>query len=342
MKRLVCFLMALVMTLSLAACGSKPDAGANDAAGDGTCEPLTLVWGDFHSSNTSFYEAMEKFRDLVSEKSGGAITIELYPDSTLGSQMELVEAVRSGDVDITYTSTFSVYSPEFKVYDLPFVWDDYDHIERALFNGEVGEYLAQKLNEESGLRIMNWQHAGFRNFYTKKTVVNSIDDLHSVKMRSPETETYVKMFECINVAATPLPWNDTYEAIRSGVVDGAETNIEGYINFSIYEVAPNVAMVNHMYTCECAVMSEEKYQSLTDTQKKILDEAFQEIEDWFNPKQRAYEAELIEKLTTEYGCTVTYPDRAAFREACTAEWDWLAETLPETDEILAMIDAARE
>ena len=89
------------------------------------------------------------------------------------------------------------------------------------------------------------------------------------------------MFECINVAATPLPWNDTYEAIRSGVVDGAETNIEGYINFSIYEVAPNVAMVNHMYTCECAVMSEEKYQSLTDTQKKILDEAFREIENWF-------------------------------------------------------------
>lgn len=126
MKRLFCALLCFAMTFSLVACGNNnSNAGPNNAAGSSNAEtsntsgggqeiePLTLVWGDYHASSTTFYKSMELFRDLVAEKSGGAITVELYPDSQLGSQLELVEAVRSGDVDITYTSSFANYSPEF-------------------------------------------------------------------------------------------------------------------------------------------------------------------------------------------------------------------------------------
>ncbi len=333
MKRIVCILLTLIMVLSLAVTASA-EAPAVE------CEPLTLVWGDYHSSATTFMTSMEMFRDLCAEKSGGAIVVELYPDSQLGSQLELVEAVRSGDVDITYTSSFANYSPEFSIIDLPFVWDDYAHIERAMFYGELGEILKQTFIEDTGLRIMSWNHAGFRNYYTKNIPVEQIADLKNVKMRSPEQESYILMFECVGAAATPIPFNDTYEAIRSGVVDGVETNIEAYINFSLYEVAPYVIFTNHMYTPECALMNEETYQNLTDTQRQIIEESFAEMMEWFNPNQIALEQELIQKLESEYNCTLFYPDRTELQEACAPVWDLFREKTDMADELIELVEAA--
>ena len=358
-KKVLSLALSLAMLLTISSC-SKPAGGSQSAAsnpggsasstgdsGGGSepaCEPLNIVWGDYHATTTTFWGNVEYWAELVKEKSGGAITVELYPAAQLGSQAELVEAVRSGDIDITYggTGIFSNYVPDFQVIELPFIWDDYDHIERVLFEGEMGTQLTQDLLDSTGLRVLCWIHSGFRDMYTNGIAVESMEDLHRVKMRSPQSEIYIALFDAIGAAATPLAWNDVYESVRSHVVDGFETTQEGFISNSLYEVAKDVVITNHMYTAEAPVMNEKFYQSLTENQRRIIDESFAEMADWFNPTQIAFTEDAYDRMRDEFGCTLYTPDRAPFQEACTKVWDQFKSNVPTADQLIQMVEDGRQ
>lgn len=361
MKRIACLFLALMVAFSMVACGgtnsssiapsadpAPSDSGSSTPApADGVIEgvePLTIVWGDYHATTTTFWENVEYWAELVDKKSGGAITVELYPAAQLGSQAELVDAVRSGDIHITYggTGIFSNYVQDFQVTELPFIWDDYDHIERVLFEGEMGKDLEQKLLDATGLRITCWIHSGFRDMYTNGIAVNSMSDLKSVKMRSPQSEIYIALFNAIGAAATPLAWNDVYESVRSGVVDGFETTQEGFISNSLYEVAQNVIVTQHLYTAEAPVINEAFYQGLTEKQRQVIDESFAEMAAWFNPQQVEFTKNAFDRMENEFGCTMYYPDRQEFQDACQVVWEGFKTAVPDSEKLLTWVEEGRK
>ena len=302
---------------------------------------VTIRYADFHAVTTAHWEGVQMFEKLVEEKSGGEIQVETYPAGQLGAQAELIESVKNGTIQMTYGNSpmLSNYVPEFAVMDLPYIFSDYDHIKKV-FVSDTAAQLNQKLVDTTGMRILTWVHSGFRDMLTKDTPINSLEDFKGVKFRSPEAFAYVSMFEALSASPTPLPWNEVYEAVRTGIVDGLETTVEAIVSNSFWEVCQYVIVSNHIYTAETPIINEAFWQGLTDEQRGWVQESIDEAAAWQNAKIEENQEGFYQTMQ-DNGMTLIYIDRQPLIDACSVVWDKFIENNPDAQTYIDGINALR-
>lgn len=328
MKKLITLLLVAVFVVSFGVSASATDK-------------VTIRYADFHAVTTVHWEGVQTFAQLVDEKSNGNIKVETYPAGQLGAQAELIESVKNGTIQMTYGNTpmLSNYIPEFAVMDLPYIFSDYEHIKRV-FASDVAAQLNQKLVETTGMRILTWVHSGFRDMLTKDKEINSLEDFKGVKFRSPQAFAYVAMFEALGASPTPLPWNEVYEAVRSGIVDGLETTVEAIVSNSFWEVCKYVIVTNHIYTAETPIINETFWQSLTDEQRGWVQESIDEVSAWQNEKIEKNQEGFYQTMK-DNSMTLIYIDREPLIDACSVVWDKFIENNPDAQIYIDGINALR-
>lgn len=304
-------------------------------------ERVVIRWATFQPRGTILVDGVEMFKEVVERNSGGEIEVQIFPDGQLGGQRELLESARAGSIHMTYgnSPTLSNYLPEFALLDLPYMFDDYGHIERAVF-GDVGSLFNERLVEKTGLRIMSWNHVGFRDMLTRDTKIQSIEDFRGVRFRSPEAFAYLRMFNALGAIPTPLPWPEVYQAMRTRVVDGLETITEAVIPNNLHEVAKYLIVTQHINTVEVPVVNESFFQGLSERHQNIIIESFAEVAEWQNPAQIAANEAAYEKLE-EMGMEIIFIDREPLTQACEAVWEEYSREVPEAEQLIAKIDALR-
>jgi TRAP-type transport system periplasmic protein len=308
-RRLACCSAAALLVI--AGSPAEVSAQATKTFRFGHMWPPADVWG----------QGAQRFADLVKERTGGKYDIRVYPSGQLGSEREMEEGLQVGSLDFTFggSDVLSGFEPKMGVFALPFMFRDYDH-SNAVLDGPVGMKVKDALRER-GIRVLASGAQGFRYVLTKKPIT-TLDDLKNVKIRVPEGEVPLRLFQMLGASPVSIPWTETYMAAKNNVVDGLEGVPLVLLNFKMYEVGKNVARTRHVLATLNLVMSEKVYQSLPPDVQKAIDASA--LEAWRGAREAAKAGnEKAEAELEKLGLKFTNPDLKPFREAVspyTSEW----------------------
>lgn len=237
----------------------------------------TLKLGHTGAPDHHYQIASQMFADNVKNRTNGEIEIQIFPSDTLGKQKQLVSQAQLGQTDMVLTSdaVISSFVPIFGILNLPFIFQDIDHVSNAM-DGEVGAILTEEAGKK-GLEVLGYWENGFRHITNNKRPINVPDDLKGIKLRTPESKLVMDSFKALGASPTPMSFGDIYSALQLGTVDGQENPIAHLMKQKWYEVQKYLSLTGHQHYVEPLLMSKEKFDSLTPEQQKILKEEAQKI-----------------------------------------------------------------
>jgi tripartite ATP-independent transporter DctP family solute receptor len=258
------------------------------------------------------HSAAEKFADRVAEKSGGKLRVRLYPSGQLGDDRETVEGLKLRSIDMTVMGCAFIgwYAPEYGMTEAPFVWRDYQHIDRV-WRGKIGEELRQTLRERAGLEMRHLWYRGPRYLTTTSKKIHRPEDLRGLKLRVPELEVYIKSWQTFGANTTPLPFTDMFMALKLGVVEGQENPLATIYGNNLHEVQKYIMETHHLIGFYVFCTGPHFDERFTEQERKIILDAAQYATDWHNREVERSEAEY-RRVLTEAGVEFVPVDREAF------------------------------
>ena len=284
------------------------------------------------------------FAEAVEARTNGEVTISIFPANQLGSPPEQLEQVMLGLLDMTVPTqgTLQGHIREFSVVMMPFVFDDYQHAWRVL-DGPFAEWTAP-LMEDAGLVLLsNWEY-GFRNVTNNVQPVETPADMDGLRMRTPPEIQLQAAMEAAGATVEQIAFPELPMALRQGVVDGQENPLAVIYHYNLFEVQDHLALTRHVYNSMVHVISTETWAALTPEQQQILVEESQAAASLYREENLRQEADLVERLQSEGGMTVTNPDPAAFREVMDPAYERIAEYAGSDNvaQFLEMVESERQ
>lgn len=255
---------------------------------------------------------VERFAELVAQKSGGKITVRPFPGGTLGPDLQVVSAMQGGTVDLNVmnASLLAGNVKEMAALDLPFLFNTAEEAD-AVIDGPVGRKLLDKLPARGLIGLAYWD-LGFRQMHTRNRLVARADDLRGLKMRVIPTPIYIDLMNALGANAVPMPFTETYTALETGAVDGMTNPLLNIPDGKYQEVTKHLVLTDHIYTPQVVIASKRSWDKLSEQERAILQEAATET----TPHQRAVAREAATKVLDTLkaaGMTVTRlpPEEAA-------------------------------
>ena len=217
--------------------------------------------------------ALTAMAEEIKQRTGGKVEIKLHPAGALGGDREAIEGVQIGTVDMTISSTsiFANFVPDVQVFDIPFLFRDFDHAQGVL-DGPVGKEILAKFDAR-GFKGLGLGGIGFRQLTNSKRVVSGVEDVKGLKIRTQENPIHLQVWRALGALPTPMALPEVFTALQQGVVDGQENPIGAIINNKFGQVQKFLTLSNHAFTPVALVMSPKAYATLTDDEKKIFNEA---------------------------------------------------------------------
>ena len=256
--------------------------------------------------------ALRRFAEEVERRTDGRIRVAVYPSSALGDEREVIELVILGAVQAACpaNSPLATFAPELGVLDLPFLFDDRAHLYRAL-DGEVGASLASALRRR-GLHLLGFFDIGLRHVMTRAAPLETPEDFAGLKIRTMEKPLHLGAFRSFGASPLPMAYGELYTALEQGVIDGAEAAATNYLSRGFHEVAPFWAEVGWLHLVAPFVLNEDFYRSLSEADRRAVDEAAAIVVTEERAEYRRQEAEATSRLRSA-GVRFTHPDRPTLR-----------------------------
>lgn len=324
MKKVTALLSAALVPLILAACALAP--GQESPAGTGAqtdTDHVVLRLANSHNAQHITSQACQMFADLVAERTDGRITIECHFDGELGDERSTIEQCQFGGVDFTRVSSgvSAEFAPLMNALQMPYEYTDVDHLFRVL-DGEIGQEVFDTFRD-NGLVGITYLHPGFRCFFNVRKEIRTPADISGMRIRVSESDLMLNMMECLGATGVGLPFNSTYSAIQTGMVDGAENNMTSYIEMSFWEVAPYWTYDNHSFMPDMILASKQTMDKLSPQDQQIIFDCAGEAEVWHRDAWEESEAKNAE-IAREKGCiltTLTDDELQQFKDAVAPMYD---------------------
>lgn len=288
--------------------------------------------------NNPKYEAAEIFAEAVSEKTEGAVEIELFPNSLLGGEVESAEGIRLGSVQagIITSSVLAQWVPSVQVLDLPFVFNSDEHA--VAMNDPLTEALQDDF-AEAGFHLLGFTPNGARAVISKEPV-RAPEDVEGKKMRVIQSDLHVELWETAGASPTPIPHPEIYNSMQTGVVDLFDNTASNYYSEKWYEVAPYYTKLNHIYAIGSWVFSEQWWQTLPEEYQTAITEAASEAQEQQPELQAEQDATALSKTEEEGSTIITDVDREAWLEKMEPVREKFAAEIPRAEELLEIIAEA--
>ncbi|RVH38620.1 TRAP transporter substrate-binding protein [Sinorhizobium meliloti] len=239
---------------------------------------------------------MEKFAELVKEKSGGKIEVKLFPGGTLGGDVQTVSALQGGVIEMTVLNAGILASnvKEFGAVDLPFLFDSGEEADKVM-DGPFGTSLMERLPATGLVGLAYWE-LGFRNLTNNRHPVTKLEDIKGLKIRTIQSPIPVGLFNALGANAVPLPYTELYTALETGTVDGQENPSANIINAKFYEVQKYMTLTRHQYNPQIVLVSKKFWDGLNDEEKTVLQQAAVEARDFQRKVSREQDAAALEEI----------------------------------------------
>lgn len=240
--------------------------------------PYAVEWRgwNIHKPGYPNTVAMDKFAELLKEKSGGQITLKMFHSGVLGNQPDAIEQVRIGGLEIGNFNLGPIgpIVPEANVVSLPFIFKDVNQMFRAM-NGKPGEMINEGMKKK-GLVILAWYDSGARSFYNAKKPIRAPGDVTGLKVRVMNNDLYSGMISALGGNPSPMAFAEVYQALKTGVVDGAENNWPSFESTGHFEVAGYYSISQHLIIPECVCVNARVYNKLSAADQKMVKAAAEE------------------------------------------------------------------
>lgn len=255
-----------------------------------------------------------RFAELVKQKTQGKVTIKVFPSGALGGEKDNAAGLKSGmlDMGIVAVEQYPSFVPESAVLVLPYLYKDYDHLDRVL-NSDVAKDIQGMVLAKTHIHVLTFLPMAFRQMFTVDKEIKSAADLKGLKMRVPESPIYVAAFKQFGAVPTPLAWGEVYASLQTGVAKGVENTPEAIVTASLQEVTKYMNLSNHLEGPTTISMSDQAFKKLPAQYQSALLDAAAEVQKYdlqlTEERDKAARDKLKEKLT------VVEPDIASFKSA---------------------------
>lgn len=266
----------------------------------------------------------KRFKELVEQRAGGRIRVEIYPDSQLYGDDDELEALRLGAVEMLAPSlskfgNFGV--PEFEVFDLPFLFSDLEQVRRVT-QGPVGHQLLQRLSRQQMLGL-GFLDNGFKQMSASKPL-RTPADFKGQRFRVQASRVLVGQMRALGAQPVVLPFDETRRALTSGVVDGAENPLSNFLTQGLAQVQPDVTLTQHGYLGYAVVTNPRFWGSLSTADRDLLTRALADALALGNRLSAELNRQALEQLQRSPGVRVhalTPQERSALRLAVQPVYD---------------------
>jgi tripartite ATP-independent transporter DctP family solute receptor len=292
--------------------------------------------------NTGYSVAYDMFSASLKELSKGTLLVDQYPGAQLGQEPQLLQLVKSGDIDFAIVSSANTatISPQAGVMSLHFLFRNADHLVKALADKQVIDAIKAMIDETTqGLHVIATGSQGVRSIYSKKEIHN-VGDMKGIKIRVQATATEDAIFPAYGAQTVHMPFGSVYTSLQTGVMDAAENSTNVYLVNKHYEVAPVLSITEHEANNALVFVSDKLWQSLSAEQKQWVLTAAAEISAKEPAKAFELEKTAATKLKSLGVKIVEDVDKKGFTAIADPYLDKLAKELgPHADKIKSLIRA---
>lgn len=318
-KLLLCVLVGALCIFTVAAGGQR--GGARRFNID---MPLHFTAG------TMEYYSVREFQRLVQEGSGGQIAVNLFPGGALGTELDNIEQMRAGFVQMTLYGDVgpAQLAAEFDTTVIPFIFPDFEAVVEFWY-GPVGERIHRAFEERGNQILLGIQNRGSRHL-TASRPLRTAADLAGFRLRIPPVPSWTVVWGEVGAVTTPVAWAEVFNALQTGVVEGQENPIPLIYVGSIYEVNRYIMYTAHVHAKFHWTINRDFYNSLPPEFQRLIRESVTQAIQWGEERRVAAELGFVESMRRK-GVTFIEVDRQSFINAArpgierlSAEWDPVA------------------
>ncbi len=334
MKKLLSFALALMLVLSLVACGGSKEETTTEA-------PIVVkIASTVQDDSAQGNALLTVYKTYIEEKSEGRIEVQVYNNSQLGNDRQLVEAAQLGTIQASASplSVLALFDPKFIAGDLPFLFKDKAAAYAAL-DGEFGDMMKSGLGE-LGLVGGAYGENGFRNISNSKRPIHTPADMAGMKIRVMEAPAYIATMKAFGANPTPMAFSELYTGLSQGTVDGQDNGVILTYTAKLYEVQKYYTISEQQYAAVQILYNKTFFDGLDADLQQILIDGSQEFATAARAANAAAEVDLLEKMKAE-GVEVnvmTDDEKKAFIELAKPVYDTVAADIGDP----ALVDYAKK
>ncbi|MBV8836378.1 MAG: sialic acid TRAP transporter substrate-binding protein SiaP [Alphaproteobacteria bacterium] len=277
-------------------------------------QATVIRWGESLPATHPQVQMAERIAKEAKEKSGGRIDIQVFPNSQLGSNNDMIESVSSGALTMTTDGAGAIanYLPQLSIVEAPYLWRDAAHLAK-LAAAPIFATLNNGLVSKRGMRLLAVTYYGKRHLTSGTKAVRTPADMVGFKLRVPPVDTFRAMAEAWGAKATPITFGELYLALSQNAVDGQENPLPTINSAKLYEVQKYLILTQHIITPRMPMVNEKFWTSLAAADRDMLQAAIKGGVKWQDQELLAQETTLTGGLK-ERGMSVIEPDVEAFRK----------------------------
>src|SRR5215213_4665945 len=251
-------------------------------------------------------QSVQKFAELVKEKSGGKLNVRLFAGGAVGNDVTMISALQGGTLEMTVPDTSTLVGigglKDFGLVNLPFLFGKGEEAD-ALLDGPFGQKLLAKLPERGLIGLGFWEN-GFRHVSNSRRPITKAEEFAGLKLRVIQNPLFIDTFTALGASLQPMPFPEVYTALEQKVVDGQENPFATILASKFYEVQKHAVQSSHIYSVWAFLMSKRFWDRLSPDEQKIITDAAVEARDFERKTIRAYDTQALEELKAK-GMQVT-------------------------------------
>lgn len=314
-KRVLAIILALAMVFSLASCGGS-------AQGTGTAESITINFSHTQAPNSVSDNAAKKFKELVEERSGGAIKVNIVGNCGLsgGDLTKALEMTTAGDIDIHACAPTNAanFDSRFYIFWMPFLFPTMDSLLKVCASDEIMAEV-DSWCAEMDMKMLGFHNAGARQISNSKKEIRTPEDLKAMNIRVPGAQLFIDCYrDCFGANPTAMDFSEVYTALQQGTIDGQENPVSVFDSSKFNEVQPYITQWDYVRDTTAWFMSNKSLAKLSEEHKQLIQECAGEALGWANTYVTENEEEIVAGLK-EKGVTITAltpEEQQAFAEIC--------------------------
>ena len=320
-------------TIITALAGAVLTLGASQVS----AEKIILKFGHVGAPGSLFEASVNEFVSVANAKLGDRAEVQAFGSSQLGKDKELLQKLKLGQVDFALPSSImSSVADEFGVFEMPYIIQSRDHMKAV--QAELGESVFNAAAEANGYKILSYYENGFRHITNNVRPITVPADLEGIKLRTPNGEWRVKMFQLYGANPTPMAFSEVFTALKTDVIDGQENPYAQIWSAKFQEVQKYLSITGHVYTPAYVLVSAKNFAKLPEDIQSDLMAAAAEAQEAVYATAAQLETDLLDNLKSA-GIEVNEADKAAFVEASAPIYEEFAKTVDGGADLISKVQA---
>jgi len=306
-------------------------------AAPASAEKMILKFGHVGAPGSLFEASVNEFVKNANARLGDKAEVQAFGSSQLGKDKELLQKLKLGQITFSLpSSVMSSVADEFGVFEMPYIVQSRDHMKAI--QAELGESVFNAAAEANGYKILSFYENGFRHITNNTRPVNVPADLEGIKLRTPNGEWRVKMFQLYGANPTPMAFSDVFTALKTSVIDGQENPYAQIWSAKFQEVQQYLSITGHVYTPAYVLVSAKNFAKLPEDIQADLMAAAAESQDAVYEMAAKLETDLLGNLESA-GIKINEADKGAFIEASKPIYEEFSSSVKGGAELISQVQA---